>query len=38
MSGRPGAEGAPFDEEVEAVFVACVGWEGAGTMRRDWAS
>jgi len=35
VSGRPGAEGAPFEAE-DVVFVACVGWEGEGTMRRDW--
>jgi hypothetical protein len=39
VSGRPGAEGAPFetwdDGTREVVFVVEVGWEAGGAIRRD---
>jgi hypothetical protein len=41
VSWRPGAEGAPVgrheeDLGLELVVDLEVGWEGWGTMRRDW--
>jgi len=38
VSGRPGAEGAPFESCVWRVVVLVVelGWPVGGAMRRDW--
>lgn len=48
VSGRPGAEGAPFDgcgswisiagplEALVVVLLVVVGWGAAGVRRRDW--